>query len=121
MKEELTIEESKTLIKLGAPAKKASRYGFIAMEDEIGDGEVELPKVHGPIFTLYDILEILPKHVGIHPLEIEAMSDESWFAYYPTYYDSSMCAVELIDALYKLACWYYGEFKKVKRNENESE
>ena len=102
MKRNLTKEQSAQLIELGVPREKAS-----AIE--------QIPDYDYPIFTVADLLEILPKEIkgcGVRNV-----------IFYPTwrvemaFYDRTgmiPCkSKELIDALYKLLCWVieYGYLK----------
>ena len=98
MKTELTTEQSKHLIGLGAPDEKASLCGYRK----------------NPIFKLADLLEILPKKIDGKNRIIES-DVKGHFAYYCGAIEIigwRHAEEELIDALYQLACWYYGEYLK---------
>ncbi|MCH5167570.1 MAG: hypothetical protein J1F35_06705 [Erysipelotrichales bacterium] len=119
MKTRLTNEQSQHLIDLGVLKEKASGSVSVA---PIGDGIrglVKIPK--RPIFRLEDFLngEILPKEIktkdGDVYLDIQIMNENYCVNYeyigrgtVIEYYDSP----ELIEALYQLTCWYYGEYLK---------
>lgn len=103
MKTQLTIEESAKLIELGIDSKLAS--------DEYGGGDCRII----PIFTLTDILSILPKEIcgGTALLNLAADNTEWFAAYYDcniyshisVYKDSAVLTPEFIDSLYKLLIW----------------
>lgn len=107
MKTRLTREESQHLIDLGVPKEKASDIECDQWEE-----------CCIPIFELEDFLngEILPKEVEdktwgfIYRLGIKWSNEVDWLVRYngAIYFRS----VELIDSLYQLACWYYGEYLK---------
>ena len=112
MKTQLTKEQSIHLIDLGVPKEKAR------CELPIGDGEY--------VFSLTDLLEILPKETkakySLTPIVItfggvyKGEGIDEWFAYYDDITETQeICAPELIDALYELTCWYYGEYLKSKK------
>lgn len=94
MKRKLTKEESEHLISLGIPKTKASdkiSYGYLG---------------YIPIFTLTDILNIIPKvidfdnNLNIHINPIESV------VYYDEHFDDfHSLKTELIDALYEVLCW----------------
>ena len=110
MKTELTIEESAKLIKLGVDKKLASRRTLSV------DTPTEIPNLYRKgeegksIFTLTDILTILPKMLidkygKNNPLGMEFDDDYmAWTAYYlgGGYVETK---TELIDALFHLLCW----------------
>ena len=108
MKTILTIEDSQRLIELGVDPKLASRR-----KTEYDENVV--PRSY-PIFTLTDILNILPKgivHKGLWiKFRITTWIDEPWFAGYQnqigeyvTPNHAPFSAPELIDALYQLLIW----------------
>lgn len=113
MKTRLTHEESQHLIDLGVSKEKTS-------ETELYNDPSSWVKRVASIFSLEDFLngEILPKEINeIEPLIIEwSILTKKWFTYYDSCEQGSS-AEELIDALYKLTCWYYEKFLKVKENE----
>lgn len=121
MKTKLTHEESAHLISLGVPKEKAS---LILPTDSYEIEDISI--VNGvPIFKLEDFLngEILPKEIetknGDMYLEIQMFNESCGVSYEHAGY--GCCEVlyddleELIDALYKLACWYYGEYLKSEK------
>lgn len=83
------------------------------------------------IFKLIDFLDILPKEIKYE----ECLSEFTiqWnntiqcydvgYTYYGGFWkECRFSHVELIDALYELACWYYGEFlNKTMKNENRTD
>ncbi len=109
MKTELTVEESQRLIDLGVDPKLASKCD-VAMKIGAGvRGIIKRPDPK-PIFTLTDILTILPKEIDGYNLTVKAspnMSDMFWHAKYDCYGSmlNLFVAPELIDALYQLLCW----------------
>ena len=138
MKTRLTKEQSQHLIDLGVPKELASETVKVFDEDDTLSYTC-------PIFKLEDFLngEILPKEIEKHNKKwrlfmsfIPAIDDvsEEWIVGYKGYplthkglsneeyqeiLDSEFkfeLAKELIDALYQLACWYYGEYLKSKSN-----
>lgn len=112
MKSELTIKESAKLIDLGIAPRLASTR-------KVEYDENFTPCYHA-VFTLIDILAILPKNIDGNVIDIiSAQVDiekedikDGWLACYVdkesivTYgKDSIFQAGELIDALYQLLCW----------------
>ena len=102
MKTQLTVEESDKLIKLGVDAKLASKHTLGTSAD--------IPNVYRkvdggkPIFTLSDLLSILPKEINGSDLGMEYDSEfQQWWAGYNAV--SLEPAHELIDALYQLLIW----------------
>lgn len=101
MKTTLDKIQSQHLIDLGVPREKASlqeaiwgKYGFPANFLE-----------YAPIFTLADILSILPKEISNRcdlRMTYSSLANR-WFVTYDYYQDR--IAEELIDALYDLLCW----------------
>lgn len=111
MKTTLTIEQSKHLIRLGIDYRKASAYS---------DSDIHNYPFVEPLFTLNDLLELLPKTVDSNVLSVISVQcvvgtddvTDGWTATYvaedmiSAYGGESLCsASELIDALYKLLCW----------------
>ena len=112
MKTTLTPSQSQRLIELGVDPSMASD------NTELGAwADSEYGK---PLFTLTDILALLPKEIESNVLSIIAVqlvvgTDEvadGWTATYvaedmiSAYGNKSICpASELIDALYNLLCW----------------
>ena len=122
MKTELTPKESKHLIKLGAPKEKASAI-YIDGDTTIDGIELSSMSV-SDVFSLTDLLEILPKVMYKDGLAYDYNLVLYWeedMKLWRVVYDaigenmSSVEAPELIDALYQLACWYYGEYLKSEK------
>lgn len=92
MKRLLTTEQTISLIQLGVDPSKA--------------------------FTLDDLLEVLPKEIGVKGEVADLCFDwdsgvKRWCADYAWLSEeNTSLEKELIDALYGLACWYYGEYLK---------
>ena len=110
MKTILNKEQSGHLVDLGLHSNKWTLY-----RNEQGFNETY------EYFTLTDLLEILPKEIKIDNslfnLEIHVYNDIVHVIYcvggmFPLAIKKSK---ELIDALYELACWYYGEFLKSEK------
>ena len=113
MKTTLTVEESQRLIELGVDPKMASRETFI----------------FDKIFTLYDLLSILPKEIDGYELNMSANKCEYFVSY--ILWDTmdggdyikdilsfkQFSAPELIDALNQLLIWCL-EQKIIKRKED---
>ena len=129
MKTELTTEQSQHLIDLGVPKEKASIVIYSGKEywDFLSKGieDCEIPNCC-PIFKFEDFLnrEILPKVLykeGLayaYNLEMCWREEEKkWSVGYDAIGDNMglFSAPELIDALYELACWYYGEYLKSEK------
>ena len=127
MKTELTVEQSQLLIELGVPKEKASAFDYMDSGKSVGG--VEMPPIRVPVFNLEDFLngEILPKIIVtekgncslrikyVHlndKIQAEVCYPAIWD--FPTYLNHSPTYFkeELIDALYELACWYYGKYLK---------
>lgn len=107
MKMQLTKEQSQHLIDLGVPKEKASAYTY--EESHKYKGGIELPPVQVPIFTLTDLLGILPKEIEItegckDTLVIDFIGG-SVFAQYTFQTRTRQEEDELIDALYELCVW----------------
>ena len=118
MKDKLTKEQSAHLIELGVSAEKASAGDFCVAYGNGARGIMKTPAA--PIFTLVDVLELLPKEIAgeksARCLEIICIKDKdtSVDIWYPVYADKSgsiyvdipfIQSKELIDALYELLCW----------------
>ena len=140
MKSELTREESRHLIDLGVPREKARKVVWKQIRNAKGDIVPKEEQYRGvsdkpfsawkvgfesfstdDIFTITDLLEILPKVMYKDGLAYDynlALYWEEDMKLWRVVYDaigdniSSFDAPELIDALYQLACWYYGEYLK---------
>ena len=108
MKTTLSIEESARLIELGVDAKLASKH-TLGVQTPTGIPNVYRKGDDGkPIFTLSDLLSILPKEIvlesGLHcDLKMQYVY-KNWTAGY-TPYVMSICTHELIDALNRLVIW----------------
>lgn len=114
MKIRLTREESQHLIDLGAPKEKASE-NTLETRDYCPPYMNTIRDMSYPIFTLTDLLEILPKEIAKgQNIEMDWGSD-IWSVNYVNNISSISQAEELIDALYKLTCWYYGEYLKKEK------
>lgn len=111
MKTELTTEQSQHLLDLGVPKEKASIWN----KDKT-------------IFKLQDFLngEILPKEIDDEETEwwMElsikySAPQQKWFVAYHALNEDGVSfarhSEELIDALYQMTCWYYGEHLKSKK------
>lgn len=101
MKLLLTIEQSAEFIKRGVSGNKVSR---------------RTPDYHDtPIFTLADLLSLLPKVIyrndSIYPIELIISWDrhnQMWYAGYNFFKDDFInhnFGAELIDSLYNLLLW----------------
>ncbi len=108
MKTELTIEQSQRLIELGVNPDLASKK--VIKKYQITENEIQYA-----IFSLTDLLEILPKHIIVDDEECyirySVCSMGEWEATYDPerwlYANRADVAYadELIDALYKLLIW----------------
>lgn len=112
MKTTLTIEQSNTLIRMGVPNNKASDFEAVSSTNPRGiGGQVMMAR---PIFTLTDLLSLLPKsieHGGYAEAKLNIYTRphrrECWVAKYIVSaktipYDGA--GEELIDALYEMLC-----------------
>lgn len=120
MKTILTPEESRRLIDLGVDTKLASKR-TLGVQIPTGIPNVYHKKEGGdPIFTLADLLSILPKEIEDSNLEIISTQVDikqhkkvsGWIVTYVNSYndlafgdDSIFQSPELIDALYQLLIW----------------
>ena len=101
MKTELTKEQSRHLIDLGVPEKMATR----------NDYEIEM--FDYPVFTLTDLLKILPKEIKTEDniyWQTILWTGTSYFVGYRNHNTDrwlyQVCLKdELIDALYELTVW----------------
>lgn len=121
MKTALTIEESARLIELGVDPTLASKE----VATTIYEREYNDPR--HPIFTLSDILSILPKEIAYDGLTYGLniwVENATYFVEYCVengVYDylinSDISATELIDAFYHLLIWYLenGHLKTEKK------
>ena len=115
MKTTLTIEESAKLIELGVDPKLASMEESVGSTNPQGYGGMVIR--YKPIFTLADILLILPKEINDgYNLNIDVTGKYYGAAYVCWDEDENGKAVikniifeaitpELIDALYQLLIW----------------
>lgn len=112
MKTTLTIEQSAELIKRGVPNNRASDFEAVSSTNPRGiGGQVMMAR---PIFTLADLLSLLPKsieHGGYAEAKLNIYTRphrrECWVAKYIVSaktipYDGA--GEELIDALYEVLC-----------------
>lgn len=109
MKTKLTPEQSQRLIELGVDPSNASDFEHLdpyGLDDTIPTGV--------PIFTLSDILLLLPKRISKNDACLTIIADyNDWWVGYE--YDSALSgkidsvagytAPELIDALFELLVW----------------
>lgn len=103
MKTRLTIEESAQLIELGIDQKMASEWEIVDTTDE-NDPNSFLDYEEYPIFSLTNLLSILPKEIEDSVLGMEYDSEfKQWWAGYNAV--SLKSAPELIDALNSLLIW----------------
>ena len=104
MKQQLTKEQSKRLIELGVPTEKAS-------ESVVEENHGENHSWTYPVFTIGDLLEVLPKEIGnagYMTLGMEVLYDEEKYFWKVLYYDCAGSVFEedeLIDALFDLVVW----------------
>ena len=116
MKTQLTAEESAKLIELGVSPERASEIKVEVKESSRGCPNIYCSEVKRPIFTLTDILDILPKEINAFgiPARLQMYNHpaEYWIVSYVTYDGGTLtyqnpCSAEkeLIDALYSLLVW----------------
>lgn len=123
MKDKLTIEQSQRLIELGVNQSRASatRYNIsetevycgYAREIVVTDGYITDYVSQEPIFTLADILSLLPKEIEAPDYwgEVDTCSlgittnNDVWEVSYYGVDNVFRKAPELIDALYTLLVW----------------
>ena len=111
MTQRLTKEQSQHLIKLGVPKQLASEI------QEFDDDFSKWTHNGDPIFTLDDMFKVVPEKLDEHPwflnIEFERRnrvtagykgSGSTW-DYHKHRWPHGKT---LIEALYELACWYYG-------------
>ena len=107
MKTQLTAEESAKLIELGVSPERASMCESSVAYGNGARGIMKSPEI--PIFTLADILDILPKEIEDYHLSIESFKETHYTTYIRDNYDDYLIphkdAPELIDALYSLLLW----------------
>lgn len=111
MKTALTIEQSAALISKGVKPERASEWLNTAFDDSAS--EWIMPS---PVFTLGDLLSLLPTTTGgRYRLEMSHDGDDwrvayNLWDYYPDVpelddSEGNSCAPELIDALYETLLW----------------
>lgn len=112
MKTQLTAEESAKLIELGVSPERASEIKVEVKEPSRGCPNIYCSEVKRPIFTLSDLVSLLPKsieHNGYAEAKLNIYTRphrrECWVAKYivsakTTPYDGA--GDELIDALYEV-------------------
>lgn len=117
MRNLLTAEESAKLIELGVSPERASEIKVEVKEPSRGCPNIYCSEVKHPIFTLTDILDILPKKITfghrtncrlkLQPIvSSKDRISEVWQAcYLHTSLKANAEAPELIDALYSLLVW----------------
>ena len=115
MKTQLTAEQSAKLIELGVSPERASESKSSVAYGNGARGIMKVPEM--PIFTLTDILDILPKKITfghrtncrlkMQPIiSSKDRISEVWQAcYLHTSLKANAEAPELIDALYSLLVW----------------
>ncbi len=104
MKTELTIEQSRRLIELGVDPNKASEI------KEFDDPVSKWIHRGAPIFTLADLLVMLPKNIVVDGVTLNLTIEwhyKQWCIFYigSHYPSKSFYHVELIDAIYSLLIW----------------
>lgn len=107
----LTIEQSAELVKRGVSANKASDT-YVGRWEHSSEGSFADPESVEPLFTLADLLSLLPKHILFANAEwyLNIQWDISWGKWCVQYLDfdhddevaKEEEAPELIDALYML-------------------
>lgn len=108
MKQMLSVEQSSELIKRGVSEERASEYKLNPAFDDLA---LEWRKPF-PVFTLADLLSLLPKHIPFANAEWYLniqwdIVDNKWYVQYLDFdHDDEVVkeeeAPELIDALYLL-------------------
>jgi len=124
MRTKLTIEQSNRLIELGVNP-------YLASSKVVGKHPITENELQYPIFTIADLLSILPKKIEaeiqhvrrIVQLEVRWIED-CWLVRYSDIHDDIIddktnpkLAYELIDALYSLVVWCI-ENKYLNNNES---
>lgn len=125
MKQNLTIEQSAELIKRGVSANKASDT-YVGRWEHSSEGSFADPESVEPLFTLTDLLSLLPKEIevdfpnadgGIDTEDCylctqwcingDCADNHQWSVFYTPGFQvvEDFCAKELIDALYELLLW----------------
>lgn len=112
MKTRLTVEQSQHLMDLGVPKGKASisedMYGptLFSLEDFL-NGEILPKEINSNGRNYYFAMECMP--LGTYSLKYVTLDGKYYLM--GNFFQST----ELINALYKLACWYYGEYLKSEK------
>ena len=109
MKTTLTIEQSAELIKRGVSEEKASEYKL----NPAFDGLALEWKKPSPVFTLADLLSLLPKKITLEPgmnacLNIFMADDDYCVTSYTLSNNASIVAIgpcEPIDSFYRTLLW----------------
>lgn len=111
MKQALSVWQSAELIKRGVSANKASDT-YVGRWEHSSEGSFADPESVEPLFTLADLLSLLPKHIPFANAEwyLNIQWDISWGKWCVQYLDfdhddevaKEEEAPELIDALYML-------------------
>lgn len=119
MKTTLTVEESQRLIELGVDPKMAREWEIVDTTDE-NDPNSFLDYEEYPIFSLTNLLSILPKEIedsnlDIISTQVDIKNHKKVSGWIATYIDSHndlafgdesvFQSPELIDALYQLLIW----------------
>lgn len=133
MKTRLTREESQHLIDLGVPKEKASGKYIVPRGKPIVTSVGVLNETDEiyPIFKLEDFLngDILPKEIkpknswqsaDYYELVLIYTKEDEWDANYYSWNCGEFLSnipenPELVNSLYRLACWYYGEYLKSEK------
>lgn len=101
MREQLTVEQSKHLFSLGISEEKA--------KGALPNRTFCAAKSYYDVFTLKDLLEILPKEpLADYCLQITNWRDDIWYVGYTMQDEDPLIMYncrELIDGLYKLVIW----------------
>ena len=126
MKTNLTPEQSQRLIELGVDPSKASDFEELDVTDP-NDPNQFLELEYYRLFTLSDILSLLPKEIANEdgdPYGLQMDYDNKWEACYFNWVNFTMVcmegsmhsefAPELIDALFELLCWTLTRSKNEK-------
>lgn len=108
MKTILTIQESAELIKRGVGTNKASGT-YVGRWEHSSEGPFADPDSVEPLFTLADLLSLLPKKIDdTYRLKIQSCDWPTWTVCYTDFQSGAKGwhqSMELIDALYKLLLW----------------
>ena len=117
LKTQLTAEQSAKLIELGVSPERASEIKVEVKESSRGCPNIYCSEVKRPIFTLSDLVSLLPKKITfghrtncrlkMQPIiSSKDRISEVWQAcYLHTSLKANAESPELIDALYSLLLW----------------